>query len=139
MRNRWPDEETLTSTTFRCIPSNPVQARYVRYQISNARIFDCAGLEVLDSVTTKPFDLRLVLPEEAAPDKILVQVDNGAETSGVPDTTPSWGAMLSESAAAFQYAPWLMLFPGIALFTTTLAFNLVGDGLRDALDPRTSA
>jgi len=57
----------------------------------------------------------------------------------VPDTTPSWGAMLSESAAAFQYAPWLMLFPGIALFATTLAFNLVGDGLRDALDPRTSA
>jgi peptide/nickel transport system permease protein len=47
--------------------------------------------------------------------------------------------MLSESAAAFQYAPWLMLFPGIALFATTLAFNLVGDGLRDALDPRTSA
>ncbi len=45
--------------------------------------------------------------------------------------------MLSASGAAFTYAPWLMIFPGLALFMTTLAFNLVGDGLRDALDPRT--
>jgi peptide/nickel transport system permease protein len=47
--------------------------------------------------------------------------------------------MLSQSASAFRYAVWLMIFPGIALFMTTLAFNLVGDGLRDALDPRTQA
>ena len=46
--------------------------------------------------------------------------------------------MLADSGTAFTYAPWLMIFPGVALFLTTLAFNLVGDGLRDALDPRTS-
>jgi peptide/nickel transport system permease protein len=45
--------------------------------------------------------------------------------------------MLSDGAALFEVAWWLMVFPGIFLLLTTLAFNLVGDGLRDALDPRT--
>jgi len=54
-----------------------------------------------------------------------------------PSAAPSWGQMLSEAARLFQDAWWIMVFPGIFLFATTLAFNLVGDGLRDALDPRT--
>jgi peptide/nickel transport system permease protein len=57
---------------------------------------------------------------------------------GVPRRIPSWGAMLSDAASIFEVAWWLMLFPGLFLFLTTLAFNLVGDGLRDALDPRTA-
>jgi peptide/nickel transport system permease protein len=56
---------------------------------------------------------------------------------GIPQLTPSWGRMLSDAQPVFTAAPWMMLFPGIALLLTTLAFNLVGDGLRDALDPRT--
>lgn len=57
---------------------------------------------------------------------------------GIPQTTPSWGRMLSDatSNSLFTYAWWMMVFPGIFLLFTTLAFNLVGDGLRDALDPR---
>jgi peptide/nickel transport system permease protein len=57
---------------------------------------------------------------------------------GVPIDTPSWGQALSDAAGSGLYkaAPWLMIFPGIFLVLTTLAFNLVGDGLRDALDPR---
>ncbi len=55
---------------------------------------------------------------------------------GVPQETPSWGRMLSDAAGVFDVAWWLMLFPGLFLVATTLAFNLVGDGLRDALDPR---
>jgi len=54
---------------------------------------------------------------------------------GVPVPTPSWGNMISEGQAMYQVAPWLMIFPGIALVVTVLAFNLVGDWLRDALDP----
>jgi peptide/nickel transport system permease protein len=56
---------------------------------------------------------------------------------GVPQTTPSWGRMLSEAASGqlFTYAWWMMVFPGLFLLLTTLAFNLVGDGLRDALGP----
>jgi peptide/nickel transport system permease protein len=92
---------------------------------------------------------REILPNVAAPlivyttliipANILFEAGLSFLGVGVPDTTPSWGQMLSASSNAFTYALWLMIFPGIALFATTLAFNLVGDGLRDALDPRTSA
>jgi peptide/nickel transport system permease protein len=56
----------------------------------------------------------------------------------VPPTTTSWGQMLQQAANTFTFAWWTMVFPGLFLFLTTLAFNLVGDGLRDALDPRTA-
>jgi len=56
---------------------------------------------------------------------------------GLPQSVPSWGRQLSEAAQVFRVAWWMMLFPGLFLFATTLGFNLVGDGLRDALDPRT--
>ena len=56
---------------------------------------------------------------------------------GVPGKTPSWGNMLSEATDIFGVAWWFWLFPGIFLMLTVLAFNLLGDGLRDALDPRT--
>jgi len=55
---------------------------------------------------------------------------------GVPDSTPSWGRMISDASGIFDVAWWLMLFPGIFLLLTVLAFNLLGDGLRDALDPK---
>lgn len=55
---------------------------------------------------------------------------------GVRPPTPTWGGMLSEATRWFQVAPNFMLFPGLAIFVTVLAFNLFGDGLRDALDPR---
>lgn len=55
---------------------------------------------------------------------------------GVPDSTPSWGRMISDASGIFDVAWWLMLFPGIFLLFTVLAFNLLGDGLRDALDPK---
>ena len=57
---------------------------------------------------------------------------------GVPQSTPSWGRMISDASSIFEVAWWLMVFPGLLLLFTTLAFNLLGDGLRDALDPKTS-
>ncbi len=55
---------------------------------------------------------------------------------GVPDDQPSWGNMVSDSLENFDVVWWLWLFPGLFLLFTVLAFNLLGDGLRDALDPR---
>jgi peptide/nickel transport system permease protein len=55
---------------------------------------------------------------------------------GVPPPTASWGGMLSDSVQWATVDPWFMLFPGLAIFITVLAFNLFGDGLRDAFDPR---
>lgn len=55
---------------------------------------------------------------------------------GVRPPTPSWGGIINESQSYFLSAPWLVAFPGAAILLTSLAFNLVGDGLRDALDPQ---
>jgi len=57
---------------------------------------------------------------------------------GVPPPTPSWGRLLSESVSFYQFDPLFLIVPGVAIFMTVLAFNLFGDGLRDALDPRGS-
>lgn len=51
--------------------------------------------------------------------------------------TPSWGNMLNEGRTYLETAPWISVFPGIAIMVAVLAFNLVGDGLRDVLDPKT--
>jgi ABC-type dipeptide/oligopeptide/nickel transport system permease subunit len=55
---------------------------------------------------------------------------------GIRPPTPTWGDMLSSAARIYQIDPWFMLVPGMAIFITVLSFNLFGDGLRDALDPR---
>ena len=55
---------------------------------------------------------------------------------GTQPPTPSWGSMLNTAQAYLNTAPWLALWPGLAIFVTVLALNVVGDGLREALDPR---
>ena len=55
---------------------------------------------------------------------------------GIIPPTPSWGNMISDAQSYYQVAWWFLLFPGLALILTTLAFNLLGDSVRDALDPR---
>lgn len=56
---------------------------------------------------------------------------------GIQPPAPSWGSMLNAARGYLSEAPWMALFPGMAIFLTVLAFNLVGDGLREAIDPRT--
>ena len=55
---------------------------------------------------------------------------------GVPPSIPTWGSMLSEGRSYMYRAPWLTIFPGIAIFITVLGINLRGDGLRDIIDPK---
>jgi peptide/nickel transport system permease protein len=54
---------------------------------------------------------------------------------GVQPPTPSWGGMIQQGQSYYRTAPWLVIFPGLAILITVFAFNLLGDGLRDALDP----
>ena len=56
---------------------------------------------------------------------------------GVRPPTPSWGVMINEGQTYLAMAPRLALYPGVAVMIVALAFNLLGDGLRDALDPKT--
>ncbi len=95
-------------------------------------------------------DLRIIfshiLPNSLAP--VLVSATFGVagailvESSlsylgfGVPPPTPSWGEILSQSKHYIDFAWWLTVFPGFAIFLTVTAYNLVGEGLRDAVDPR---
>ena len=55
---------------------------------------------------------------------------------GAQPPSPDWGVMISEGKDYIQYAPWITLFPGLAIAVSALAFNMIGDGLRDLLDPR---
>jgi peptide/nickel transport system permease protein len=126
----------------------PYIARIIRGQVLSLREKEFVEASRSLGSSNRRIMLREVLPNVAAPiivyttliipSNILFEAGLSFLGVGVPETTPSWGAMLADSGTAFTYAPWLMIFPGIALFMTTLAFNLVGDGLRDALDPRTS-
>ncbi|GAA4068009.1 ABC transporter permease [Actinomadura miaoliensis] len=56
---------------------------------------------------------------------------------GIEPPTPSWGGMLTTAISTYQIAPYYVVIPGVAIFVTVMAFNVFGDGLRDALDPRT--
>jgi peptide/nickel transport system permease protein len=91
--------------------------------------------------------LRHVLPNTLAPLIVLATAQLGStiltEASlsflgfGIPEPYPSWGRMLSESAAEYvRTAPWLVIFPGIAISLAVFGTNLFGDALRDILDPR---
>jgi ABC-type dipeptide/oligopeptide/nickel transport system permease subunit len=91
--------------------------------------------------------LRHVLPNIVAPVIVWTTLDTGilllAVSSlsflglGVKPPAAEWGAMLSEGRSYLDHAPQMMFFPGAAIFLTVLGLNLLGDGLRDALDPRT--
>ena len=67
---------------------------------------------------------------------ILIEAALGFLGAGTPPEIPSWGNIMAEGRTNFQIGPWTILFPGAFLATTVLAINLVGDGLRDLLDPR---
>jgi len=71
------------------------------------------------------------------PSNILFEAALSYLGLGVPSTEPSWGSILNDASQLYDVAWWLMLFPGAFLIVTTLAFNLLGDGLRDAFDVRT--
>jgi ABC-type dipeptide/oligopeptide/nickel transport system permease subunit len=91
--------------------------------------------------------LRHILPQCVAPYLILATTHLGVAIIieaalgflgvGIPPPTPTWGNMLADSLNAGLVPPWwLVLFPGLAITITVLAFNLLGDGIRDILDPR---
>jgi ABC-type dipeptide/oligopeptide/nickel transport system permease subunit len=54
---------------------------------------------------------------------------------GVPQPTPSWGSMIQDGFAYYRAAPWIALFPGIAIALAVVSINLLGTGLREAMDP----
>jgi len=105
--------------------------------VDAARLTGCSNLRIL---------YRHILPHLVAP--IIVYTSLGIATTvlfeatlsyiglGVQPPTPSWGQMISDGQSYYLSAPHLVIYPGLAIMITVLAFNLVGDGLRDAFDPQ---
>jgi ABC-type dipeptide/oligopeptide/nickel transport system permease subunit len=110
---------------------------------------EIAYVEAARAVGASTFRImaRHILPQCVAPYLVLATTHLGVaiiiESSlgflgvGIPPPTPTWGNMLAESLNSGLVPPWwLVVFPGLAITLTVLAFNLVGDGIRDTLDPR---
>ena len=108
-----------------------------REYVTSSRIAGAGTLRLMFST---------ILPNCAAP--LIVQATLGFSNAildaaalgflglGAQPPTPEWGSMLSSALEFIERAPWVVTFPGLAILVTVLAFNLMGDGLRDALDPR---
>jgi ABC-type dipeptide/oligopeptide/nickel transport system permease subunit len=69
---------------------------------------------------------------------ILAEAGLGFLGLGIVPPTPSWGNLLANAPQYYQTQVWILIFPGLAILFTTIAFNLLGDGLRDAFDPRST-
>jgi peptide/nickel transport system permease protein len=91
---------------------------------------------VLKHVLPNLISLAIVYATLSAATMILTEATLSFLGIGVRPPTPAWGGMLSEGQQFFLTSPWMLLTPGAALLLTLLGFNLLGDGLRDALDPR---
>jgi ABC-type dipeptide/oligopeptide/nickel transport system permease subunit len=137
---------TMKVTGAIAIVRIPIYARLVRGSVLSVKekefVEACRALGVRDPGII----FRYVLPNCLAP--IIVTTTLGIATSiiveatlsflglGTQPPTPSWGWDLKANVAFIHDNAWLSLFPGLAIFVTVLGFNLFGDGLRDALDPR---
>ena len=120
-------------------------------KITRASVMTIQGQEYIESayamgLPTWKIILRHVIPNCLSP--IIVQVTLAIGSNiisasslsflgvGVPTPMPEWGTMLSDARQYIRSAPWMCIFPGLAIMFTVLALNLLGDGLRDALDPK---
>ena len=124
----------------------PQFARIVRSSVISIR--DQEFIEAAKACGTKDrrIILRHILPNAMGP--IVVQATLNMATTilgvaglsfiglGIEAPIPEWGSMLSAAKSQMRYQPYLMIFPGVAIMTAVLSLNLIGDGLRDALDPR---
>lgn len=122
------------------------EARYVRGEMLRIRDLEFAHAARATGAGDFRVIFRHLLPNALAP--VLVSASFAVAWAiltesalsflglGVPLPTASWGSILSTAHEHLEYAWWLVLFPGLAIFTTVAAFNILGERLRDALDPR---
>ena len=122
------------------------EARFVRGELLRIRDLEFAQAARASGARDARIIFRHLLPNALAP--VLVSASFGVAVAiltesalsflglGVPLPTASWGSMLSQAHEHIEYAWWLILFPGIAIFTTVASFNLIGERFREALDPR---
>jgi peptide/nickel transport system permease protein len=130
------------------LANTPYVARIIRGQVLSLREKEFVEASRSLGASNGRIMFRDILPNLVAPiivyatlfipANILLEAALSFLGVGVQPPRPSWGAMLSDAVSIFDVAWWFMLFPGMALLLTVLAFNLVGDGLQDALNPKST-
>jgi peptide/nickel transport system permease protein len=128
------------------LANTPYVARIIRGQVLSLREKEFVEASRSLGASNRRIMFRDILPNLVAPiivytslfipANILLEAALSFLGVGVQPPRPSWGAMLSDAVSIFSDAWWFMFFPGMALLLTVLAFNLVGDGLQDALNPK---
>ncbi|MEO8559931.1 MAG: ABC transporter permease [Rhodospirillales bacterium] len=128
------------------VTATPIFIRLTRGQVLTVKVEDYVEAARALGNPHRRIALRHILPNILPP--ILVQATLAIASAIIAEAAlsflglgqqppdPSWGSMLNSAQRFLSQAPWIAIFPGLAIFLTVLAFNLLGDGLRDALDPR---
>ena len=136
----------VTVTIAITIPEIPRVVRLVRAIVLTVREEPYVEAAISVGTPLPKIMIRHVLPNTIPPlivqatyicaSAMLTESILGFLGTGTPPEIPSWGNIMAEGRTYFQLAPWIIFFPGIALALTVLAVNVLGDGLRDTLDPR---
>jgi peptide/nickel transport system permease protein len=123
----------------------PIFARVMRGPVLAERAKDYVEAVRALGATRVAVALKHILPNVISPfvvqgtvalsQAILIEASLSYLGLSAQPPTPSWGNMLNEGRTYLETAPWISVFPGLAIMITVLAFNLIGDGLRDVLDP----
>ena len=124
----------------------PKYARLARSLVMKIRNTDFVAAATVTGSSTPYMLWKYMLPNTVTTLVITAATDIGGMMMelaalsflgfGAQPPTPEWGSMLNEGRNFMQSAPWLMIYPGLAIFVTVVIFNMLGDGLRDILDPR---
>jgi peptide/nickel transport system permease protein len=136
----------VTVTVAITIPEIPRVVRLVRAIVLSVREEPYVEAAVAAGTRLPLILIRHILPNTIPPlivqatyvcaSAMLTEAILGFIGAGTPPEIPSWGNVMAEGRTYFQLAPWIIFFPGITLALTVLAINVLGDGLRDTLDPR---
>ena len=128
------------------LPEIPRVVRLVRSVVLSVRELPYIQAAVASGTRSRLIMARHILPNTIAPlivqatyvcaSAVLTEAGLSFLGAGTPPEIPSWGNVIASGRTYFQISPWIIFFPGLMLALAVLAINLVGDGLRDSLDPR---
>ncbi len=129
---------TNWSYSCRVARSQVLSTRSLDYVVAARALGDGRARIMLTQILPNIVGPILIIATLGVAYAILTEASLSFLGLGAQPPTPSWGGMLSTAREQLFTAPWISIFPGLAIFVTVLGLNLLGDGLRDILDPRTT-
>lgn len=121
--------------TIRLMRERVLSLRTRNYVIAANILGANSWYNMIRHILPNAFTPILVSAALAIPGVIMGEAGLSYLGLGVPPPTPSWGKMIADGQSLIEFAPWISIFPGLCILMATLGFNLLGDGIRDFLDP----